>query len=66
MVLPPILVLSVDDGVYPAFHIRRRHQGYADVAGCFTDGAFYGRVLESHHRLAEGLCARIFHAFRDP
>lgn len=25
------------------------------MAGRITDGTFYGRVLESHHRLAEGL-----------
>ena len=65
IVPPPILVLPVDDGVYHALHVRRRHQGYADVAGRITNGAFHGRVLEPHHCLAEGFCARVLHTFRD-
>ena len=55
IVLPPIFVLPVGDGVYPAFYVCRRHQGYADVAGHHR-WSFYGRVLETY-RLTEGLCS---------
>lgn len=55
LVFSPPFILLPHHGVYPSLYVRRRDQRCRGMARGFYFRALYDRILESYHRLAQGM-----------